>query len=319
MNILVTGGAGFIGRHVCAELIDHGHDVTAFDCLDKRIHPTGSWVDVRLPPRVQCYNGHAGDLVDMERVLARRVDALIHLAAAVSVADSAKWPCNYIDANSFQTASLLDSLRRRPVKRLVVASSMSVYGEGSPAAGTPESAPCLPASVYGLTKFDQERLCLILGEQAGIPTMALRLFNVYGPGQSTTNKLTGVLANWAGAILRGERPVVCEDGQQSRDFVFVRDVARAFRLAVESDRVGVVNIGTGVATTLCDAAAMLTTAFGRPDLQPTITGEKRPGDIRHCVADAGRADEWLDWRARTTFAEGLAIYADELTTFCTPG
>jgi len=306
MRVLVTGGAGFIGRHVCAELRKHGHEVVA---IDKQI-PTIAYL---RESGLEIHHCDVSNWSYLYWILKNcQIEAVVHLAASVSVADSAANPLDYVRANSEATASFMDFVCKRSpsrISRLVVASSMSIYGEGCPHRPTHEADAALPTSVYGLTKFDQERLCLILAEQAGISTMALRLFNCYGPGQSQTNRLTGVLANWAGDILRGERPRVCEDGQQTRDFVYVRDVARAFRLAVESDARDVVNIGTGQRTTLADAARQLAAAFGRPDIEPMITGESRPGDIRHCAADVRRAAEVLDWRPSTTLADGLRLYA----------
>jgi dTDP-L-rhamnose 4-epimerase len=240
------------------------------------------------------------------------VDAVIHLAAKVSVADSAENPAKYLADNSLATATLCEALRERLVKRLVVASSMSVYGEGlyvnDRPAPTPEHHRVMPESVYGLTKYDQERLCLLTGKSTGISTAALRLFNVYGPGQASGNRLTGVLANWLDDLWHGRPPRVCEDGQQTRDFVFVEDVARAFCLAVESSECGVFNIGTGVATSLLSAAQQLASVMDRPELSPVITGETRQGDVRHCYADIGLAKERLQWSPRTALSEGLAKY-----------
>lgn len=310
MKVLVTGGAGFIGRHVCRELRNGGHQVAVIDALRSEVHRGGVF-----PADLDGCELFRGDLANDRPMLEQAMascDAIIHLAAAVSVADSAKWPVQYIHANTTATASLCEVLSRNPVQRLVVASSMSVYGEGPAGEPTRESWRICPASVYGMTKYDQERLCQIVGGQAGVPTMALRLFNVYGPGQATHNVLTGVIANWAAAVLRGERPHVCEDGQQTRDFVFVTDVARAFRLAVESDVVGVVNIGSGIATTVYQAARSVAEALGRPDLTPVITHERRKGDVRHCYASNDLARELLGWSPQISLADGLNALAERL-------
>lgn len=311
MKILVTGGAGFIGRHVVKELVNHQHEVTVVDCFLPAVHGGNSdWKSCELSlDKIECVRCTIGDDHWTQRLLKRQFDGLIHLASAVSVADSARFPQHYVEYNSLATARLCFWLVQFPVNRLVVASSMSVYGEGDPEGLTDEDWPTRPKSVYGFTKLDQEILCLLCGEQVGIPTMALRLFNVYGPGQSSSNRLTGVLANWAGAVLRGESPTVCEDGEQVRDFVYVADVARAFRIAVESEQVGVVNIGTGVSTSLTTVATMLATAFDSPDIQPIITGEKRPGDIRRCIASVDRAGRWLEWTPEIPLENGLVRLA----------
>lgn len=304
MRILVTGAAGFIGRHVCRELRTHGHEVIGVDIVASDGVIAGDIGDRRWMRAVFCHE---------------RPRAVVHLAAAVSVADSARRPAKYLRSNALATAKLCEVIANaRTIKRLVVASSMSVYGEGLPDAPVDEQWPISPASVYGLSKYDQERLCLLCSAQSNIPALALRLFNVYGPGQSITNSLTGVIANWAGAIIRGDRPRVTEDGRQLRDFIHVADAARAFRVATESNATGVFNIGVGAATSLYDAATMLADALGRPDITPIITRETRPGDVRHCFADIRRAQEWLAWAPTIRFADGVKMYAASLTAPDTP-
>jgi dTDP-L-rhamnose 4-epimerase len=250
----------------------------------------------------------------------------------------------YTDVNNVGTAVLLEAVSRRSVERLVVASSMSIYGEGLYRDGqghvidagarsieqlrrgewelrgpdgeplgplpTPESKVPSCASVYALSKYDQERLCLIVGGAYGIPTLALRLFNVYGPRQALSNPYTGVLAIFAARLLNGRPPLVNEDGRQRRDFVSVHDVARAFRLAMDSEETGLAfNIGSGVSQTVQEIGERAATALERPDIAPEITGKFRVGDIRHCFADIGRAHEQLGYTPRISLAEGLAELA----------
>lgn len=302
--ILVTGACGFIARHVIALLKERGMTVLGVDSLDARVHPSSlipMWWDVNDPLFV-------GPYVQTPEWMTESCDAIIHLAAQVSVADSTVDPLRYIFENSADTAAFL---MKCPPKRLVVASSMSVYGEGGKMVREKDTPVC-PTSVYGLTKYDQERLCLIWGDQHRVPITALRFFNVYGPGQALTNPYTGVLANFAQRILRGERPLVYEDGLQTRDFVHVSDVATAVVTALTESKGGVYNVCTGKPTTIAGAAQGLATAMGRHDLAPEITGQVRPGDIRHCTGDPVRALMELDFQAEIPFARGVVEYGKAL-------
>ena len=345
-RILVTGGAGFIGSHVADELLAAGWTVRALDNLEPQVHGPDRERPGYLDPEVELVRGDVRDPAAVSRALSR-VDAVIHLAARVGVGQSMYDVVEYTSTNALGTATLLEALARHPVERLVVASSMSVYGEGlyRNAAGrlfgsverdggavrrgewepigpdgaalepvaTPESkAPAL-ASIYALNKFDQERMCLLLGAQLGVPTVALRLFNVYGPRQALSNPYTGVLAIFASRLMNGQPPVVFEDGLQRRDFVAVADVARAFRAALSSDRAigGVINVGSGRSFTVREVAEHLAAVLGL-DIQPDVVGEYRVGDIRHCFADIERARSWLGYEPRVGFDDGLAALADWL-------
>jgi dTDP-L-rhamnose 4-epimerase len=269
------------------------------------------------------------------------VDAVVHLAAVVGVGQSVYAIADYTSTNNLGTAVLLEALAERPVGRLVVASSMSIYGEGRYVDGagravdraertrsqlerrawdpqapdgqslqpvpTPEDkAPSL-SSVYALSKYDQERLCLILGQAHRRPTVALRFFNVYGPRQALSNPYTGVLAVFAARLLNGKRPLVFEDGRQRRDFVHVTDVARACRLALERPEVDgeVLNVGSGRPVSIGELAERIAAAVGRPDLAPEITGRYRAGDIRHCFADIGRAQRVLGYEPAVRLEDGV--------------
>lgn len=341
-RILVTGGAGFIGRHVVAELIRRKLEVRILDALIEQVHG-GAGID--LPAGAELMQG---DVRDPDRVgqALRGVDAVIHLAAEVGVGQSMYEIARYVGANDLGTAVLLEAMLKQPVGRIVVASSMSVYGEGAylspdgtmvgnarrdagrikaglwdpvsdrgePLASTPtdESKPVDLASIYALTKYAQERAVLIFGEAYGVDAVALRLFNVFGPGQALSNPYTGVLANFASRLANGKRPTVFEDGRQRRDFVHVRDVARAFCQAVESPpaRGQIINIGSGRSYAIDDVAAMLAEAMGVPELAPEILGKARAGDIRNCFADIGRARKILGYEPTQRLEESLDEIVD---------
>jgi len=335
-TVLVTGGAGFIGRRVVARLVAAGHRVRVLDSLIEQVHG-GARPDLPGAELV-----HA-DVRDETAVLAavKGVDSVVHLAAEVGVGQSMYAVERYVSVNEVGTAVLFEALIKHPVRRVVTASSMSIYGEGlyhdvdgaavetaerRPGTGwdpvdahgralvpvaTPEWKRPSLASVYALGKYAQERLTLTLTAAYGMEGVALRLFNVYGPGQALSNPYTGVLAIFASRLLNGQRPMIFEDGEQRRDFVHVEDVARAFEAALFRDGVGggVFNIGSGVERTVASVAHDLAHAMGRPDLMPIIAGKARVGDIRHCFGDAALAADQLGWRAQADWGAGLAELA----------
>jgi dTDP-L-rhamnose 4-epimerase len=345
-RILITGGAGFIGSHLADELLRAGHRVRALDNLDAQVHGTAGGRPDYLDPDVELVVGDVRDPAAVRRAL-RGVDAVYHFAAAVGVGQSMYEVARYTEVNNVGTAVLLEALAERPVERLVVASSMSLYGEGLfTAAGavtagvertldqlrradwevcdadgreltpvpTPEDkAPSLN-SVYALSKYDQERLCLMLGRAYGIPTVALRFFNAYGPRQALSNPYTGVLAIFASRLLNDNPPLIFEDGLQRRDFVSVYDVARACRLALDAeDAAGCVfNVGSGVDYTVREIAERVAAVLGREHVQPEITGKYRVGDIRHCFADIALARRVLGYAPQVTLESGLAELAEWL-------
>jgi dTDP-L-rhamnose 4-epimerase len=338
-STLITGGAGFIGAHLARRLLGRGDRVRVLDALDAQVHPA----EVRPPyldPEVELVVGDVRDPAAVRGAL-DGIDAVVHLAARVGVGQSMYEIEGYTDVNVRGTAVLLEALVARPVERLVVASSMSVYGEGLYAtpdgvactdvvrrrpdleAGrwdpvgpdgealvplpTPESKTPNLASVYALGKFDQERLSLVIGEAYGIPTVALRFFNVYGPNQALSNPYTGVLAIFASRLLNGRRPMVFEDGLQRRDFVSVHDVAAACARALDADAaVGqACNVGSGRSASVLEIASRLATILGRTDLEPEVSGTFRTGDIRHCFADVTRAERLLGYRPAVPLERGL--------------
>ncbi len=339
-KILITGGAGFIGSHLADELLRHGYSVRALDCLVPQVHGPARQRPAYLHPDVDLQVGDVRDPAAVREAL-EGVGAVFHFAARVGVGQSMYQIADYCRTNTEGTAVLLEALAARPVRRLVVASSMSIYGEGlyraadgTPVPGvdrplaqlqardwelrdgrgtilspvpTPESKPPSLASVYALSKYDQERLSLIVGRAYRIPTVALRFFNVYGPRQALSNPYTGVLAIFASRLLAGQAPQIFEDGGQQRDFVHVADIARACRLALERESAvdQVLNIGSGQQRTVLQVAASLALALGRTRVEPEVTERYRAGDIRHCFADLSLARRVLGFKPQMDFATGL--------------
>ncbi|HEY2940384.1 MAG TPA: NAD-dependent epimerase/dehydratase family protein [Gaiellaceae bacterium] len=333
----MTGGAGFIGSHLADELLRAGYRVRALDSLVEQVHGEAQRPGY-LSDEIELI---AGDVRNAEvvRGALEGVDALFHFAARVGVGQSMYEPAEYASANTAGTGVLLETLLEHPVRKLVVASSMSVYGEGAyePAPAversreqlergeweprgpsgeelspvpTPESKPPSIASVYALTKYDQERMCLLFGAAYDVPTVALRFFNVYGPRQSLSNPYTGVLAIFASRLLNDRRPVVYEDGHQRRDFVNVADVVRASRLALEGAGVDgrAVNIGAGRGVSVLEIADELARVLGR-QIEPEVVGKFRAGDIRHCFADVSLARKTLGFEAEILLEEGMRSLA----------
>jgi dTDP-L-rhamnose 4-epimerase len=339
MRILVTGGAGFIGSHLADELIEHGHFVRALDVLSPQVHGPARRRPSYLHPDVELVCGDVRDGAVVRRAL-RDVDVVYHLAAAIGVGQSMREIEHYTSTNNLGTAVLLQEIIRRPVQRLIVASSLSIYGEGlyaradgqlvetversveQLAAGeweprderfeplvplpTPETKRPALSSVYALSKYDQERMCLTIGRAYDVPTVALRFFNVVGTRKSLSNSYTGVLSIFATRLLNRRPPLIFEDGLQRRDFVSVSDVAQACRLALDvAEAAGqVFNIGSGRAHTLCDVAAILQARLGL-HVPADVCGKYRAGDIRHCFADITRARTVLGYEPKVRLEDSL--------------
>ena len=347
-RVLITGGAGFIGAHLATELLARGYAVRALDSLIPQVHGGERQRPAYLAADVELLVGDVRDPVVVRHAL-EGVDVVYHLAARVGVGQSMYEVAEYTSVNNVGTAVLLEALIAKPVERLVVASSMSIYGEGlyrdrgehlvttaqrtpeqlrsgeweplgpdgkqlTPVP-TPESKPPTLASIYALSKYDQERMCLLAGAAYQIPTVALRFFNVYGPHQALSNPYTGVLAIFAARFLNQKPPLIFEDGNQRRDFVHVNDVAVACRLALETEAAAgeVLNVGSGTAITIREVAERMARVLGK-DLSPEITGQYRVGDIRHCSADIGRARRVLGYRPSVELDSGLGELADWLAT-----
>jgi dTDP-L-rhamnose 4-epimerase len=342
VRVLVTGGAGFIGSHFADRLLDEGHEVRALDVLDRQVHDAEG-APGYLHPDVELQTGDVRDHEACARAL-EDVDAVVHFAAAVGVGQSMYEVERYVSVNTVGCAVLLEEVvkRRDRIGKLLVASSMSIYGEGqcrNPVTGegglapglrpeeqlarrewevlaadgtrlepepTAETKPLRPTSVYAITKRDHEELALALGAAYGIPSVALRFFNVYGPRQALSNPYTGVVAIFAGRLLNGRPPIVFEDGNQTRDFIDVRDIARACSLALEGPGADgeAVNIGTGRATSVREVSDVIARGIGT-ELEPEVVGQYRAGDIRHCFADTERARELLGFKAEIAFEDGM--------------
>lgn len=340
-RILITGGAGFIGSHVADEALEHGYEVRAFDNLSRQVHGPDAERPFYLNPHVELIKGDVRDKESLSKAL-KNVDAVFHFAALVGVGQSMYQFEEYTAVNNVGTANLIESLIANPVEKLVVASSMSVYGEGmyydvdgapymqcereiddlkagkwevfdrmgrplSPAATGEKKTPCL-SSVYALSKYDQERMCMMAGRAYNIPTAALRFFNVYGSRQALSNPYTGVLAIFASRLLNNRPPLIFEDGNQLRDFVSVKDVAYACLLALQKPEANgnVFNIGSGQRHSVREIAEKLAAAMNKPEIEPEITNKYRMGDIRHCFADISKAKTALGFEPRISFEEGLS-------------
>lgn len=340
LNILITGGAGFIGSHLVDALVGRGHRVRILDAVVPQVHAAGE--PQYLNPEAEFIRGDVCDAALIEKAI-EGVDVVYHEAAEVGVGQSMYEIQRYVRANNLGTAALLEAVikRRAQIRKLIVASSMSIYGEGAyrnadgevvypairPASqlaerrwelicprtgsaltptGTSEEKPLFPTSVYAVTKQDQEQFCLVVGRAYGIPAVALRYFNVYGPRQALSNPYTGVCAIFSSRLLNDQSPVIFEDGGQTRDFVHVSDIVQANLLALETDRADyqAVNVGTGKPTSVKQVMRMLAEGLGK-QIEPEIVGKYREGDIRHCVADITRARTLLGYEPKVSLEQGI--------------
>jgi dTDP-L-rhamnose 4-epimerase len=346
-TVLVTGGAGFIGSHLASALAKRGHRVRVLDVLDPQVHGAAA----RRPDLagVEMIRGDLLDAVALTRAL-DGVEVVFHQAAAVGVGQSMYEPASYTRVNSLGTAMLMERIAApgSRVEKVIVASSMSIYGEGRyrcPECGplaptgrdrerlgsgrwepacpdcgrdltplpTDETKPLVPTSVYAVTKRSQEETVLVMGHAYGIPAVALRYFNVYGPGQALSNPYTGVAAIFSSRLRNGQPPCFFEDGEQSRDFVHVADIVQANLLAMEKSGADfqALNVGTGTRTSLRELVrGLIQKLASANEVQPKLLGTFREGDIRHCYADISRIRTRLGYEPTVPLEKGIEDLAD---------
>ncbi len=340
-QILITGGAGFVGSHLADGLLAAGHRVRVLDDLTPQVHGDGP--PDYLSPSVELVVGDVRDPNRLREVL-RGVDVIFHFAATVGVGQSMYEISRYMSVNTQGTAELLQAMldAKHTPEKLIVASSMSIYGEGRYICGkcgrhasppvrpvaqlrssqwelhcsdcggvlkpvpTGEDKPSEINSVYALSKRDQEELCLIFGRTYGLPVTALRFFNIYGTRQALSNPYTGVAAIFAARLLNGQAPLVFEDGEQMRDFVSIHDIVRANLLAMDRAESNgeVINVGCGKPITIRRVAEILASSLGQK-VEPVITQKYRAGDIRHCFADLTKARSLLGYEPQVAHEEGF--------------
>ena len=340
-KVLVTGGAGYIGSHLVDGLVSRGYDVTVFDSLVPQVHRSGTWPSY-ISAKAQYVRGDVRDRAAFQPLVVES-DAVVHFAAAVSVGQSMYEVDRYVDVNTRGTALLLDILvnEKHRVQKVVVASSIGVYGEGAyvcaacgpqapgvrsaeqlgarrweqrcPRCGaelksvpTPESKPLYRDNIYSMTKYHQEEMVLLIGKTYGIPAVAPRFFNVYGPRQSLSNPYAGVAAIFLSRLLNNRQPVVFEDGGQLRDFVSIHDVVDCLTLMLE--RPGAdglpVNVGSGQTVTILEIARTLAKLLGS-SIEPQVTNQGRTFDIRHNTADITLARERLGYAPKVSLDQGM--------------
>jgi len=341
-NILVTGGAGYIGSHLVDALVGRDYTVTVLDNLEPQVHRSGAWPSY-ANPKATYVKGDVRDRSVFEPlVLASQ--AVVHFGAAVSVGQSMYQVDRYVDVNTRGTALLLDILvnTKHKVEKVLVASSIGVYGEGAyecathgpvaptirpeaqlairdweqhcPHCGahvrsvsTPEDKALYRDNIYSMTKYHQEEMVLLIGKTYGIPSVAPRFFNVYGPRQSLSNPYAGVAAIWLSRLLNGKQPIVFEDGGQLRDFVSIHDVVDCLVLMLEQPGADYlpVNVGSGQTITILEIATLLARLLGSP-IEPQVTQTGRKFDIRHNTADITRAQQTLGFAPKVTLDEGFS-------------
>lgn len=345
MNILVFGGAGFIGSHLVDALLEKGHKVRVYDSLDPQVHGESQEVPEYLNSQAEFILGDVRDSDAMKRAM-EGMEAVYFLAAAVGVGQSMYEIERYVEVNSMGAAKFLELLAhdRGSIEKVIVASSMSAYGEGAykksdgsvvypllrpakqlqesrwdlmdssgeslTAIPTAEDKPMYPTSVYAITKRDHEELFLSVGAGYDIPVVALRFFNVYGTRQALSNPYTGVAAIFSSLILNKKPPQIFEDGLQTRDFVHVSDIVQALTLSLEKEQANgqVYNVGTGTPVSVLQVAEVLSSKLGF-DEAPIITNQFRVGDIRHCYGDITKISKDLGYKPRLAIEQGF----DELT------
>ena len=341
-DILVTGGAGYIGSHLVDALVAREYRVTVLDNLEPQVHRSGVW-PTYANAKAEYVKGDVRDRSVFEPLVLRS-QAVVHFGAAVSVGQSMYQVDRYVDVNTRGTAVLLDILvnAAHHVEKVIVASSIGVYGEGAYECAThgvvaptirseqqltlrdweqhcpycsthvrsiptPEDKALYRDNIYSMTKYHQEEMVLLIGKTYGIPSVAPRFFNVYGPRQSLSNPYAGVAAIWLSRLLNGKQPIVFEDGGQLRDFVSIHDVVDCLVLMLENPGADhlPVNIGSGETITILDIAKLLTRLLG-VSIEAQVTQTGRKFDIRHNTADIARARQTLGYAPKVSLEEGFS-------------
>lgn len=341
MNILVTGGAGFIGSFIVDKLVNRGYNVTIFDNLDPQVHINGKTPNY-LNKDARFTKGDVRDYDALKKAVLN-ADVIFHQASAVGVGQSQYEIKHYVDVNISGMGNLLDILanNKHNIKKVIIASSMSTYGEGlyrcencgklKPALRneedvwerewdpkcpncnsqiypipTDETTPQICNSIYAITKKTQEEMVINFGLTYKIPTVTLRYFNVYGPRQSLSNPYTGVAAIFMSRIKNDKPPIIFEDGQQSRDFVSVYDIVQANMLAMEKEEADyqIFNVSTGERITILNIAETLAELYGK-DIRPEVTNKFRKGDVRHCIADITKIQQILGYKPQIELRDGM--------------
>jgi dTDP-L-rhamnose 4-epimerase len=350
MNVLITGGAGFIGSSLALKLLEGGYKVKVLDNLSPQIHgelAEQSELFMKIKDKVEFVHGDVRNKGDVRAAL-EGANVVVHLAAETGTGQSMYEIDKYIEVNINGTSNLLDLIANEPneVKKLVVASSRAVYGEGKylcqthgevfpgsrveehlsqqdfnvkcphcgenvVAISTTEDSQIQPSSIYGFTKYGQENMCMIMGKALGIPVVGLRYQNVYGPGQSLKNPYTGILSIFSTRIKNGNDLNIFEDGTESRDFVYIDDVIAATVKAIELDEANnqVFNVGTGVATNVLKVANTLVEKY-QSNVNISVSGQYRLGDIRHNFADLTNIFEKLAFTPKYDFEDGIQNFID---------
>ena len=350
-RVLITGGAGFIGSNLSLKLIKKGCEITVLDNLSEQIHGDDSDLLTSIEGKVNFIKGDVRNIEDWEKALVNQ-DVVVHLAAETGTGQSMYEVQKYVDVNINGTGIFLDYLvnREHSVKKVIIASSRAIYGEGKyqcethgfqypderleenlakgefepkcsicnqnlTLLATDETSTIHPSSVYGITKQNQEQMVLNVCKSIGVDAVAYRYQNVYGPGQSLKNPYTGILSIFSTQIKNGNDINICEDGLESRDFVFIDDVVDATIAGIENDEVTseVFNVGSGVCTSVIEVAEALKRLYNS-DVNINISGNFRLGDIRHNYADLTKIKDKLKFTPNFTFQQGVEKFAEWVNT-----
>ena len=351
-NILITGGAGFIGSRLCEKLFDQGNNVTVLDNLSEQIHGNGeSFLFNKIKDKCTFIKGDVRDKNDWAHAI-KNQQIIIHLAAETGTGQSMYEVEKYTNVNVIGTSHMLEILANsnHNVKKIIVASSRSIYGEGkynckthgvqypskrkeedmkkgefNPKCSmcnsslnvlpTDEQSKIHPSSIYGINKQQQEKMVMLMGESLSIAPVAFRYQNVYGPGQSLSNPYTGILSIFSTRILNGNDLDIYEDGEESRDFVYIEDVVDATILGIEKEEANgqIFNIGSGVPTRVLDVANRLKRLYNS-EINITVSGKFRLGDIRHNFADLSKLKDILGFTPKYNFERGITEFVNWVKT-----